>query len=187
MKYSICNIHLLPKAADLRKEAFDEFPLNMAILLRLLSRNALITFLGWLPVHSSFPGSLYRIACLDCHASFWEKQVSYRVEWLHPGNNGCLLQNYDCYKHDCLPVPVGAETARCIEVTTLLFRLDGYMYGSLKQVISRGHYKSRWVLGEIWASLSQRHNKSHRVLVEISLILTRSLSFRWDLVAISET
>ena len=46
---------------------------------------------------------------------------------LHPGNNGCLLQNYDCYKHDCLPVPVGAETARCIEVTTLLFRLDGYM------------------------------------------------------------
>ena len=46
MKYSICNIHLLPKAADLRKEAFDEFPLNMAIVLRLLSRNALITFLG---------------------------------------------------------------------------------------------------------------------------------------------
>ena len=25
-----------------------------------------------------------------------------------------------------------AETARCIEVTTLLLRLDGYMYGSLK-------------------------------------------------------
>ena len=48
MKYSICNIHLLPKAADLRKEAFDEFPLplNMAIVLQLLSRNALITFLG---------------------------------------------------------------------------------------------------------------------------------------------
>ena len=65
MKYSICNIHLLPKAADLRKEAFDEFPLplNMAIVLQLLSRNALITFLGRLPVHSSFPGSLYRVAC----------------------------------------------------------------------------------------------------------------------------
>ena len=46
MKYSICNINLLPKAADLRKEAFDEFPLNMAIVLQLLSRNALITFLG---------------------------------------------------------------------------------------------------------------------------------------------
>ena len=47
MNYSICNIHLLPKAADLRKEAFDEFPLNMAIvLLKFLSRNALITFLG---------------------------------------------------------------------------------------------------------------------------------------------
>ena len=46
MKYSICNIHLLPKAADLRKEAFDEFPLNMAIVLQVLSRNALITFLG---------------------------------------------------------------------------------------------------------------------------------------------
>ena len=61
MKYSICNIHLLPKAADLRKEAFDEFPLNMAIVLQLLSRNALITFLGWLPVHSSFPGSLCRM------------------------------------------------------------------------------------------------------------------------------
>ena len=38
MKYSICNIHLLPKAADLRKEAFDEFPLIMAIVLQLLSR-----------------------------------------------------------------------------------------------------------------------------------------------------
>ena len=65
MKYSICNVHLLPTAADLRKKAFDEFPLNMAIVLQLLSRNALITFLGCLPVHSSFPGSLYRIACLD--------------------------------------------------------------------------------------------------------------------------
>ena len=46
MKYSICHINLLPKAADLRKEAFDEFPLNRAIVLQLLSRNALITFLG---------------------------------------------------------------------------------------------------------------------------------------------
>ena len=47
MKYSICtsNIHLLPKAADLRKKAFDEFPLNMAIALLLLSRNAL-SFVG---------------------------------------------------------------------------------------------------------------------------------------------
>ena len=45
-KYSLCNIHLLPKAADLRKEALDEFPLNMTIVLQLLSRNALITFLG---------------------------------------------------------------------------------------------------------------------------------------------
>ena len=41
MKYSICNIQLLPKAVDLRKEAFDEFPLNMAIVPQLLSRNAL--------------------------------------------------------------------------------------------------------------------------------------------------
>ena len=46
MKSSIWNVHLLPKAADLRKEAFDEFPLNMAIVLLLFSRNALITFLG---------------------------------------------------------------------------------------------------------------------------------------------
>ena len=46
MKYSICNIYLLPKAADLRKEAFDEFPLNMAIVRQLLPRNALITLLG---------------------------------------------------------------------------------------------------------------------------------------------
>ena len=46
IKYSICNIHLLAKAAELRKEAFDEFPLNMVIVLQLLSRNALITFLG---------------------------------------------------------------------------------------------------------------------------------------------
>ena len=29
-----------------------------------------------------------------------------------------------------------AETARCIEVTTLLLRLDGYMYGSLKGHLS---------------------------------------------------
>ena len=42
MNYSIGNIHLLPKAADLRKEAFDEFPLNMAIvLLQFLSRNGM--------------------------------------------------------------------------------------------------------------------------------------------------
>ena len=53
MKYSICNVHLLPKAADLRKEAFDEFPLNMAIVLLLFSRNALITFLGSLWLTSS--------------------------------------------------------------------------------------------------------------------------------------
>ena len=46
MKYSICTIHLLPKAADLRKKAFDELPLNMAIVLQVLSRNALITLLG---------------------------------------------------------------------------------------------------------------------------------------------
>ena len=46
MKYSIRTIHLLPKAADLRKKAFDELPLNMAIVLQLLPRNALITFLG---------------------------------------------------------------------------------------------------------------------------------------------
>ena len=42
MNYSICNIHLLPKAADLRKEASDEFPLNKAIvLLQFLSRNGM--------------------------------------------------------------------------------------------------------------------------------------------------
>jgi len=33
MKYSICHIQLLPKAADLRKKAFDEFLLNMLIVL----------------------------------------------------------------------------------------------------------------------------------------------------------
>ena len=44
-------------------------------------------------------------------------------------------------------------------------------------------------LGEISfiSPRSQRHNKSRWVFVEISLILTRSLSSRWDLVAISET
>ena len=35
-----------------------------------------------------------------------------------------------------------AETARCIEVTTLLLRLDGYMYGSLK-----GHLSLTWKIG----------------------------------------
>ena len=34
------------------------------------------------------------------------------------------------------PYQLGAETARCIEVTTLLFRLEGYMYGSLKGHLS---------------------------------------------------
>jgi len=33
MKYSICNIQLLPKAADLRKKTFDEFRLKMLIVL----------------------------------------------------------------------------------------------------------------------------------------------------------
>ena len=32
MKYSVCNVQLLPKAADLRKKAFDEFRLNMLIV-----------------------------------------------------------------------------------------------------------------------------------------------------------
>ena len=32
MKYSICNIQLLPKAAGLRKKAFDELRLNMLIV-----------------------------------------------------------------------------------------------------------------------------------------------------------
>ena len=36
MKYSICNIQLLPKAADLRKKAFDEF--------RLISRLFIYSF-----------------------------------------------------------------------------------------------------------------------------------------------
>ena len=35
-----------------------------------------------------------------------------------------------------------AETAWCIEVTTLLFRLDGYMYGSLT-----GHLSLTWKIG----------------------------------------
>ena len=33
MKYSVFNIQLLPKAADLRKKAFDELRLNMLIVL----------------------------------------------------------------------------------------------------------------------------------------------------------
>ena len=35
-----------------------------------------------------------------------------------------------------------AETARCVEVTTLLLRLDGYMYGS-----SKGHLSLTWKIG----------------------------------------
>ena len=58
MKHSICNIQLLPKAADLRKKRFDEFRLNMLIaLFLLLSRNAMKS---WLTSSSflipSFPG-----------------------------------------------------------------------------------------------------------------------------------
>ena len=43
LKYSICNTQLLPKAADVKKKAFDEFRLNMSaiVLLRLLSRNVM--------------------------------------------------------------------------------------------------------------------------------------------------
>ena len=33
MKYSVFNIQLLPKAADLRKKAFDKFRLNMVLVL----------------------------------------------------------------------------------------------------------------------------------------------------------
>ena len=51
MKYSICNIQLLPKAADLRKKAFDELRLNMLIdLLYFLSRNVMESWLT--AVHS---------------------------------------------------------------------------------------------------------------------------------------
>ena len=47
LKYSICNTRLLPKAADLKKKAFDEFRLNMSaiVLLKLLSQNAMKSFL----------------------------------------------------------------------------------------------------------------------------------------------
>ena len=46
MKHSICNIQLLPKAADPRKKRFDEFRLNMLIaLFLLLSRNAMKSWL----------------------------------------------------------------------------------------------------------------------------------------------
>ena len=47
LKYSICNTQLLPKAADLKKKAFDEFRLNMSaiVLLKLLSQNAMKSFL----------------------------------------------------------------------------------------------------------------------------------------------
>ena len=41
MKHSICNIQLLPKAADLRKKAFDEFRPNTVIV----SRNAMKSWL----------------------------------------------------------------------------------------------------------------------------------------------
>ena len=46
MKHSICNIQLLPKAADLKKTVFDEFRLKMSaiVLLKLLSRNAMKSF-----------------------------------------------------------------------------------------------------------------------------------------------
>ena len=48
MKYSIlCNTQLLPKAADLKKKAFDELRLNISaiVLLKLLSQNAMESFL----------------------------------------------------------------------------------------------------------------------------------------------
>ena len=76
MKYSICNIHLLPKATDLRKEAFDEFPLNMAIVLQLLSRNALITF-QFIPRSQGLSTELHAWTFTLLINS--EKRVSYRV------------------------------------------------------------------------------------------------------------
>ena len=50
MKHSICNIQLLPKAADLRKKAFDEFRPNTVIV----SRNAMKSWL----TSSSIPDPL---------------------------------------------------------------------------------------------------------------------------------
>ena len=66
MKYSICNVQLLPKAADLRKKAFDELRLNMLIdLLYFLSRNVMKS---WLTSSTflipSFPG-LYRMVSVS--------------------------------------------------------------------------------------------------------------------------
>ena len=66
MKHSLCNIQLLPKAADLRKKGFDEFRHNILIaLFLLLSRNAIKS---WLPSSSflipSFPGPTFLLPCL---------------------------------------------------------------------------------------------------------------------------
>ena len=44
MKHTICNIKLLPKAADLRKKVFDEFRLNTVIVL--LKCNLPVQFLS---------------------------------------------------------------------------------------------------------------------------------------------
>ena len=66
MKYSICNIQLLPKAADLKKKAFDEFRVNMSaiVLLRLLSRNAMKSCLTSALVTRALPKWLAcKLAC----------------------------------------------------------------------------------------------------------------------------
>ena len=70
MKYSICNIHLLPKAADLRKKSVWWISSKY----RDCSSASLAEcteFLGWLPVHCSFPGSLYRMARWELWLRSW--------------------------------------------------------------------------------------------------------------------
>ena len=74
MKYSICNVQVLPKAADLRKEAFDEFPLNMAIvLLQFLSLHGTecTDYISWL-TSSSF--LVPRVSLPNCMLGLFKEE-----------------------------------------------------------------------------------------------------------------
>ena len=93
MKYSICNIHLLPKAADLRKEAFDEFPLNMAILLLRLLFTECTDYISWLTSSSFLVPRVSLPNCMLGLSRFFLRETSKLpvrmvTPLLHPGNNG---------------------------------------------------------------------------------------------------
>ena len=68
-----------------------------------------------------------------------------------------------------------AETARCIEVTTLLLRLDGYMYGSLK-----GHLSLTWKIGVCFVENRSLFSKNRSLNSKIGVCFKKMGDGKWE-------